>query len=201
MALLPIHSVELGVARRCVCGAAAGPSGFCPDCDEQMGGPAVTGPIEPCNHTSVGVLVARDGRLLLINRASPPYGWAPPAGHVEPGETYGAAAARELAEETGLHAADLRHLISKRYPNRCRRPGGDHHDWAVYEADVVGHPVLSPEIRGWRWASAVELADLVTLTRAHLASDATPEQWKEHPGLEPVWVELLGKLGWISGRR
>lgn len=44
--------------------------------------------------------------MLLIRRAKPPVSdaWSLPGGHVEPGETMAAAAARELLEETGVIA-------------------------------------------------------------------------------------------------
>jgi ADP-ribose pyrophosphatase YjhB (NUDIX family) len=53
----------------------------------------------------VSACVWREGKVLLVERAKPPAGlWAFPGGHVEPGESLEAAAARELAEETGLSA-------------------------------------------------------------------------------------------------
>lgn len=51
------------------------------------------------------VLLRRGHSVLLLRRANSGYRdgwWALPAGHVEPGESCRAAAARELAEETGV---------------------------------------------------------------------------------------------------
>lgn len=59
-------------------------------------------------HPLPGVLaaVARDGRLLLVQRAkeSEPRRWGLPGGLIELGERAGEAAVRELAEETGVVA-------------------------------------------------------------------------------------------------
>ncbi|MBL8907062.1 MAG: NUDIX hydrolase [Rhizobiales bacterium] len=51
--------------------------------------------------------VWRAGRVLIVQRGKPPLAgiWSLPGGAVEPGETAMAAAARELAEETGVTAA------------------------------------------------------------------------------------------------
>ncbi|WP_225794766.1 NUDIX domain-containing protein [Streptomyces aculeolatus] len=53
------------------------------------------------------VVCIRSGAVLLIERGHPPHkgAWALPGGHVDTGETSRAAAARELAEETGVKVA------------------------------------------------------------------------------------------------
>jgi ADP-ribose pyrophosphatase YjhB (NUDIX family) len=53
---------------------------------------------------AAAVLVERDGRILLVQRANDPHKglWTLPAGFVNAGEDPAAAAARECLEETGL---------------------------------------------------------------------------------------------------
>ncbi|WP_328612892.1 NUDIX hydrolase [Amycolatopsis sp. NBC_00355] len=61
--------------------------------------------------------------ILMIQRRWDPFAgrWAFPGGHVDPGETFRAAAARELTEETGLRATDLRQLGIYDRPDRDPR--------------------------------------------------------------------------------
>ena len=55
----------------------------------------------PAKSTSCGVIVT-DGQFLLLGHATRSPRWDIPKGMAEPGESFAAAAARELFEETGL---------------------------------------------------------------------------------------------------
>jgi mutator protein MutT len=59
-------------------------------------------------------VVVRAGQVLLVRRKKEPDAgkWGFPGGHVEPGETALAAAARELAEETSISATPQRYLTN-----------------------------------------------------------------------------------------
>ena len=63
--------------------------------------------VETVRYTADAVVTTTDGYVLLIERGWAPFkgAWALPGGHVDPGETSRAAAARELAEEAGVYAA------------------------------------------------------------------------------------------------
>jgi len=72
-------------------------------------------------------------RLLLIQRGEPPFAgaWALPGGFVEESELVAAAAARELAEETGIEARGLTLL------GVYSAPGRDPRGWTVSVAYVL----------------------------------------------------------------
>ena len=59
----------------------------------------------PAKSTSCGVIIT-DGKRLLLGHATGSPRWNIPKGMAEPGESFAAAAVRELQEETGLSVAE-----------------------------------------------------------------------------------------------
>lgn len=51
---------------------------------------------------TVDIIIEIDGRIILIDRKNPPYGWAIPGGFVDYGESLEDAARREALEETSV---------------------------------------------------------------------------------------------------
>ncbi|MGW1355579.1 NUDIX domain-containing protein [Streptomyces sp. NPDC002409] len=80
---------------------------------------------ETIRYTADAVVTTTDGYVLLIERGWEPHKgqWALPGGHVDPGETSRAAAARELAEEAGVYVApeELTQIGTFDQPGRDRR--------------------------------------------------------------------------------
>lgn len=61
------------------------------------------------------------GKIVLIKRKNPPYGWALPGGFIEYGESAEHTAMREAQEETGLEIKDLKQFHVYSTPGRDPR--------------------------------------------------------------------------------
>ncbi len=86
-------------------------------------------------NTSVGIIIKNNSdKILMIDRAAYPYGWACPAGHIDARETPSQAAKRETWEETNIDVKELK-LLHKEYVgwNECVK-GEKGHYWYVYKA-------------------------------------------------------------------
>jgi len=85
---------------------------------------------------AAAVLVERDGRVLLVQRANDPFKglWTLPAGFVDAGEDPAAAAARECLEEAGL-AIHIIGIIDIRYGREHPR-GSDF--VIIYRGEAAG---------------------------------------------------------------
>ncbi len=147
-----------------------------------------------CNHTSVGILVWKDNKLLLIERKNFPFGFAPPAGHLD-SDSYEEAAKRELKEEVGLEATDLKLLYEGKAENICRREGDGWHYWKIYEATVKGRVNRSlDETKRVGWYSREEIKNLANKTKAYLEGRIGENKWQESPGIETIWLDWFNKL-------
>jgi 8-oxo-dGTP diphosphatase len=105
-------------------------AGYCaPISRPQPPGPKLT--------ADVVALAAQPPSVLLIRRRNPPFAgdWALPGGFVEAGERVPDAAARELAEETGVRPVDALRLLGV-YDEPGRDPRGPTVS-VVYVADFA----------------------------------------------------------------
>jgi dihydroneopterin triphosphate diphosphatase len=121
---------------------------------------------------SVLVLVyTRSGDVLLLQRRKPLDFWQSVTGSLEPGELHADAAARELAEETGLLADDrltfsgTRRVfeIDPRWQSRYG-PGVTHnieYEWHYCLEEMPVVQLDEAEHSAYRWIQAAEAQDLV----------------------------------------
>ena len=148
-----------------------------------------------CDNKSVGMLVWRDGTLLLIERKKPPFGFAPPAGHIDGDNSFEESAKRELQEEVDLRAQNIKLLIESRKENSCRREGGDWHYWKIYQVEAEGEIKRSEdETKQAIFYKKDDLLLLAAKTEKYLHGDIGQDDWEKSPGLEPVWYEWLKEL-------
>lgn len=161
-------------------------------------------PPKICDHKSVGVFIfyfedtrlAQDGRLLLIERATFPWGWAIPAGHLDGETSYAKQACIEVYEEVGLTFShnDLSPFFLGRRYNKCRRRKGDYHDWEMFTTITSRLDVVrcSPrEVKNFCWAGKDQLEKLRLRSEQRLAGKISDQEWINNPGLESFTLECL----------
>lgn len=124
---------------------------------------------------SVGALIFRDGKLLIIRRGNPPYAgyWSIPGGKVKWGESLEKALKREIREELSveIEIEKLAGIVESIY-----REGDEvkyHYIIIDYFCRIVsGEPVASDDALELRWVSIEELSKLdVTPTLLKLLRD------------------------------
>jgi 8-oxo-dGTP pyrophosphatase MutT (NUDIX family) len=161
--------------------------------------------VERCDNKSVGVIVENeDGNVALLKRARFPVGMAFPSGHVDNHGSPEQTAVDEAQEELGLILAlsGLRQTVIRgRYVNNpCRRPGGGHHQWWVYETSEFEGELRpsADEAKSAGWYSRAELQGLANRTRAFQAGQMSQAEWEARPGLEEVWLDFLAELRYVE---
>jgi 8-oxo-dGTP diphosphatase len=118
---------------------------------------------------TVDVVILLDGdRVVLVERANEPRGWALPGGFVDEGEALEAAAAREAREETGL-AVTLEEQFHA-YSDPRRDPRG-HTISTVFLGRAVGEPAGGDDAaraEAFRWT---ELPQPIVFDHAEILAD------------------------------
>lgn len=148
-----------------------------------------------CDNKSVGMLVWRNDKLLLIERKKPPFGFAPPAGHVEGNDLFEDTAKRELKEEVGLKTKNIEFLIEGRKDNNHCRRSGTWHYWKIYKIETEGEVKRSEdETKQADFYTKSDIISLAAKTEKYIRGDVKEDEWQKSPGLEVVWYEWLKEL-------
>ena len=148
-----------------------------------------------CDHTSVGMLVYQDEKILLIERGRYPFGFAIPAGHVDGDPSYEESARRELREEVGLETKELELIIEGRKENKCRREDGTWHYWKIYKIIPEGEINRNlDETKRAEWYTIDQIKDLGAKTEKYNHQEISEDDWVKSPGLEPVMYEWFKEL-------
>lgn len=125
-------------------------------------------------HYSVGAVIEKDGKYLLIDRVKPPLGFAGVAGHVDEGESPDEAIIREVMEESGLKVSNIKLIFGKEVLLGSCASGASTHKWWVYECETRGEVIFNEkETKSIGWYSIEEIKNL---------------------NLEPVWKYWFEKL-------
>jgi len=103
-------------------------------------------------HYSIGAIIKKDDKYLLIDRAKYPFGFACLAGHVDEGETKEEALVREVKEESNLDVTSYKLIDEEELDfNTCSR-GITVHFFSVYECEVKGmvkQDLIESKSIGW----------------------------------------------------
>lgn len=167
-----------------------------------------------CDNKSVGILVWRYGKILMIERKKYNFGFAIPAGHQD-GDTPEIAAPKELEEEVGLRAEKFDKKLTITLPNPCKREGGTHHEWTIFEATKWSGEIKPSvdETKTYLWADKESIAMMAraleefartkdiqlgeeNLPKLVKAANEDPS-WSANPGLEPPMYFIFKKLSII----
>ena len=133
-------------------------------------------------HFSIGAVIKKENKILLIDRKLPPPGYAGIAGHVDEKETPLEALNREVKEETNLNLVSHKLLFKKSIiaPEECVFKE-KRHKWYVYECICEGE--IKPEEK--------EVKSIGYYQKKHI------KKLYKNKGLEYAWMVIFKKLGVI----
>lgn len=112
-------------------------------------------------HFSVGAIIEKDGKILLIDRTKHPLGFACPAGHMNENEDFVAAVKREVMEEVGLEVTSVNLVAEEEETLHTCKKGISVHYWNVFECKVKGEPrKRSYEANSINWYTRDEIKNI-----------------------------------------
>ncbi|MER5884240.1 NUDIX hydrolase [Streptomyces sp. NPDC001941] len=130
---------------------------------------------ETIRYTADVVVINDDRHILLIKRGWAPFDgcWALPGGHVDAGETSLRAAARELAEETGVNVRPCDLTFSGLFDSPDRDPRGRYVS-ATYTVTIGSDvmPTAGDDATEARWFSLAELPPNLAFDHADIVMAA-----------------------------
>ncbi len=142
----------------------------------------------------MALVTSRDGKRVLLanNRQWHPNRFALIAGFVDPGENLEEAIAREVYEETGLHALSTEYRMSDVWPFPrslmiCYRVRVDENE------PIIHH---DGEIRAARWFTAAELREAIAISEERGNSDEDDPAKLELPGTNAVARRMIDE--WLA---
>jgi 8-oxo-dGTP pyrophosphatase MutT (NUDIX family) len=125
-------------------------------------------------HYSVGALIKKNNRYLLIDRATDPQCIAGISGHIDEGESPEQALVREVFEESGLRVVKYKLLFKEeRHNNTCNRWISIHY-WYFYECETSGK--INPNPREARSIKPYSPQDMQRVCRQGNLGEMT-EYW------------------------
>ena len=111
-------------------------------------------------HFTVGAVIEKDGKFLLIERINYPFGFAGVAGHIDYGETPEQAVRREIKEESNLEVVSHKLLFHETLEQDKCVLGGDIHEWYLFKCETKGNLKKDDEACKIGWFSGEEIRKL-----------------------------------------
>lgn len=132
-----------------------------------------------CPSGSVGAVIKKNGKYLVLYRKIFPQGLAFVAGHTEEGESPEESFKREVFEETGLDVKSYDIILRDTFSNPCKR-GYTKHEWHVYRINEwEGEPkVMEPDKHKFvKFMNIDEIKD-----------------YAQKNDFDPAWILILKRL-------